>query len=184
MEGGVISMSLAMQYAQKNDVVQKIKSEVETATVVIFADFRGLTAKQMSELRQKLSSEGGSIAVYKNTLMRRALGELSIGYPDEFLVGPSVIVSTSGDAVRVAKALVAYAKDVERLNIKGGLLVREVLYRDTIKVLSELPGREELLSKIASVLQSPLRRLVGSLSSPARGLVCVLHAIKEKKSEV
>ena len=176
-------MSLVAQ-AEKSKVVEKITSEVQDASVVIFADFRGLTAGEMTQLRRLLQSEGACVSVYKNSLTRRALDKLSISYPENFLMGPSAIVHTSGDAVKTTKVLVNYAKEVDKLTIKGGLLDKAVLNQDTIKALAELPGREELLSKVLGAIQSPLRKLVLCLSSPTRGLVYALHAIKENKSEV
>lgn len=175
-------MSVARQAKEK--VLERIKQDVGAASVVLFADFRGLSVGQITQLRRKLRQEGGSLAVYKNTLTRRALDELNISYPDDFLVGPSAVVHTQGDAVKVTKILVDFKKEVDLINIKGGILDNGVLSQDAVKALAALPGREELLAKLVGTLAAPINKLVTTLSGPSRSLVYVLSAIKEKKQEV
>ncbi len=169
---------------QKEQVLSQIKSDVNSASVVLFADFRGLTVGELTNLRRLLKKEGGKLSVYKNTLTRRALDELNIAYPSDFLIGPSAVIHSQEDAVKVTKVLVDFKKEVDKLNIKGGILDNGVLSEDAVKALALLPGREELLAKLVGALKSPLNRLVASVSSPTRGLVYVVSAIKEKKQEV
>ena len=174
-------MTTSVARVQKEQVLDSLKGTVQASTVLFFVDFRGLPVSELTTLRRSLRQEGGSLGVYKNTLTRRALDELSISYPGDFLIGPSAMIHTSGDAVKMAKALVKFAKGTERLTIKGGILDGGVLDTASVNALAELPSREELLARFVGSLQSPLRRLVGSLSSPARGLVYVLSAIKDQK---
>ncbi len=169
--------------AQKEQLVQQIKQEVDQSTVVIFADFRGLTVGELTSLRRNVKKEGGQISVYKNTLTKRALDELNIDCPGSFLFGPSAVVHTTGDAVKMSKTLVDFAKEAEKLTIKGGLLGKGVLDEANIKALAQLPGREELIAQVVGTIKAPLTKLVATLSSPTRGLVYVLSAIKEKKQE-
>jgi len=166
---------------KKSELVVKIKDEISSSSIVLFADFRGLTVGQLTSLRRKLKKEGGRLSVYKNTLTRRALDELSIGYDKEFLVGPSAIVHAQGDVVKISKALVEFKKEAAKFAIKGGILDNGILNTKAVETLASLPGREELLAKLVGSIKAPLTGLVASLSSPLRGLVYTVSAIKDKK---
>ena len=168
----------------KEQILGRIKEEVNGASVVLFADFRGLTVGELTHLRRLLKKEGGRLSVYKNTLTRRALDELNIAYPSEFLVGPSAVIHSQADAIKLTKVLVDFKKEVDKLSIKGGILDNGVLSEEGVTALAQLPGREELLAQLVGSLKSPLNRLVASISGPTRGLVYVLSAIQEKKQEV
>jgi large subunit ribosomal protein L10 len=181
MEGGVVFMSAIK--VQKEQLVEKIKQEVDASSVVIFADFRGLTVTELTSLRRAVKKEGGQISVYKNTLTKRALDELNISCPGPFLFGPSAVVHTTGDVVKMSKALVDFAKEADKLAIKGGILGKDAVDEANIKALAQLPSREELISKVIGTIKAPITNLVTALSSPTRGLVYVLSAIKEKKQE-
>jgi large subunit ribosomal protein L10 len=166
---------------EKEKVLSKITGEIDAASMVLFVDFRGLSVGQITDLRRQVRKEGGRVSVYKNTLTRRALSDLGVSYPDSFLIGPSAVVHTEGDVVKLTKTIVNFSKGIEKFSIKGGLLEKSVVDPSGVKALAELPGREELLSKLVGVLQQPITQLVQNLSSPTRGLVYVLSAIKEKK---
>ncbi|MDO8987719.1 MAG: 50S ribosomal protein L10, partial [Coriobacteriia bacterium] len=60
----------------KGDVVAEIKERLTAAGGVIMADFRGLTVKEMQELRIRVREAGGEVKVYKNTLTEIAVREL------------------------------------------------------------------------------------------------------------
>ena len=54
---------------------------------------------------------------------------------------------------------------------------------DKIKTIAELPSREELVSKLLFIMQSPLRRLVTVLNGPVRNLAGVMGQIADQKSK-
>jgi large subunit ribosomal protein L10 len=168
---------------EKRDVVQDVKEKVQDASMIVFADYRGLSVSDMTELRQQLSEEQASLTVFKNTMMRIALSELEIEYPDEMLIGPSALVRAEGDPTKVSKLLVKYAKKKECFAIKGGIYEDSIIEDSVIIQLSQLPGREELIAKSVGLIKSPITNLVLCLSSPIQGLINALNAIKEKKQE-
>ena len=52
-----------------------------------------------------------------------------------------------------------------------------------IQAIADLPSREELVSKLLFLIQSPMRRLVTVLNGPIRNLVVVMGQIAEQKSK-
>lgn len=175
-------MASELAIAEKGKVLGSIKEKL-SSSIILFADFRGMTVSELTLLRREVKREGGSASVYKNTLTRKALDEMNISCPDDFLKGPSLFLSGQ-DPVVLSKLLVKFTKDVESLKIKGGFLDKSALDERKVVQLASLPSREELIAKVVGTIKAPLTRLVSSLSSPTRGLVYTLNAIKEKKQEV
>jgi large subunit ribosomal protein L10 len=100
----------------------------------------------------------------------------------KFFSGPTAIAFGEEDAVSPAKILVEFAKDHEVLEIKAGLLNGEIIAKEKVEALAEIPSREELLAKAFASMKAPLTGLVNVLQGNIRGLVQVLNQIKEEKA--
>lgn len=85
----------------------------------IFADYRGLTVENITDLRRKLNEKNAKLKVVKNTYARVVFDEMKIENVAEYLTGPTAIALTAEDANEVAKILFDFAKDVPGLQVKG-----------------------------------------------------------------
>jgi large subunit ribosomal protein L10 len=150
---------------EKVAVVEEVRDKLSASDAALFTEYRGLTVRDLAELRAAMREAGGEYRVYKNTLVRRAAAELELDLGAE-LVGPTAIAfvgqrpdGTPGDPVMVAKALAAFAKSHPHLVIKGGLLDTTVLDADGAKALATVAPREELLARFAGGLAAPMRNM-------------------------
>lgn len=167
---------------EKVRAVEGIKATFDEASVVLFADYRGLNVSSLTGLRKAIKKDGGRLEVIKNTFAVRALQELGIEFDSKTFEGPSAIIYSSSDAVQLAKAVVQFSTDNDKLKVKGGLFQRAVLSQDEVEALSKLPSREELLARLVGSIKAPLTNFVGVLGGPLRGLVYAVSAIKDQKS--
>ena len=158
----------------KKQVVSDIVKKFQDAQSVIIVNYNGLTVEQVTGLRAQFRANGVDYCVLKNTLVRRALQELSIEGLDEVLNGPSAFAFGMNDPVSPAKIINDFITKTktEAITIKAGLLGSDIMTMDQIKNLAEMPSREVLLA-----------RLVGSLQSSIAGFVRVLDAIAKKDTE-
>jgi large subunit ribosomal protein L10 len=136
----------------------------------------------MTELRSKLRDAGVEFKVVKNTLATIAANDVEMEEMTEYFSGPTAIAFGEDDAVSPAKVLVEFAKDHEVLEIKAGLLNGEIISKEKVESLAEIPSREELLAKAFASMKAPLSGLVNVLQGNIRGLVQVLNQIKEEKA--
>jgi len=166
----------------KEQTVAEIKDRFARASSVILVDYRGLTVKELQELRGKLRESGSELRVYKNTLTEIAMRELAMPDLGTLLEGPSAFTFTYGDPVAPAKALVAYAKDHKALEVKGGFIERSVTDADGVKALAALPSREELVAKLLGTMQNPMSSFVRVLAGPAGAFARVVKAIADQKA--
>ena len=167
--------------AEKSKVVAELKEKIARASVMVLADYLGLSVKEMAELRRKLRAEKSELAVIKNTLIERAVAESGLPEFKDHLKGPTVVMLGYADAVSPLKALVKFIKETEKGGLRIGVVDKQVFSRDDLAAISKLPPREVLLGKVVGGLKSPLYGLANVLNGPLRKLVYALNAIKDKK---
>ncbi len=161
--------------------VKKIEEGLERSEASFVVDYQGLKVAELTELRKMLRSKGAEFVVVKNTLASRAVGGTDLEEAGKFFCGCTGIVFVDHDPLASAKILKDFVLDHPQLALKGGILEGEILEGDKIKALGDLPSQEILLSHLLTLMQSPLRRLLGVLSSPMGNLIFLLTSILERK---
>lgn len=151
---------------EKESVVNEVKDLALASQAVVICEYRGLTVKEVSELRKILKEKGARANIYKNTLVDRALSETHEGVA-EYLTGPNLFVFCKDATDGSLKVLTKFAKKHDLLSIKGGIIDGKVSDAQYIKTLANLPSKEGLVSMLLSVLQAPMRNLAYSLSQVA-----------------
>ena len=170
-----------MNKQEKAREIESLRSELQSQPPTFVLAYRGLTVNQVSALRKKVRATSSRYRVVKNRLALRVIK----GTPYEGLAphfeGPTAIATCSKDPSALAKALDEFTKDNQGLQVKAGLVDGRVIDPQSIKALASLPSREVLVSRLLSVLNGPMVRLVTVMKAPARGLVRVLDEIARKK---
>jgi len=152
----------------KEALVSEVESLAKASGSVMIVSFSKMTVAELNELRLTLRKINSKFAVYKNTMVRRATDKLGIkdAVLDETLNGPNGFIFTE-DALEGSKVVVKFAKKNDKLVLKGSLQEGKFLSADQVKVLASLPGREQLLSKLASAFQGPIRKLAVAVKAVA-----------------
>lgn len=168
---------MAKTRQQKEEAVIKLTEKLGRAKAVIFADYKGLSMKQLSDLRDKLREVQGEFSVTKNTLLSRSLPTTNYQLPTD-LEGPTATLFAYDDEISPIKILVKTLKDAALGKIKAGFLGDTALDEAKILQLSTLPTKDELRGKTVGVLVAPLQGMVGVLNANLRNLVYALNQIK------
>ena len=143
--------------AKKAQQVFEVAEQFKNATSVVVVDYLGITVEQATNLRTELRNAGVQFAVVKNSILSRAAKEAGLEGMDDIFKGPSAVAFSNDDVVAPAKILADFAKKVEALEIKAGVIEGKVSSKEEIESLAKLPNREGLLSMLLSVLQAPVR---------------------------
>jgi large subunit ribosomal protein L10 len=167
---------------QKSAEVTALTDQIGKASNAFLIDFKGITVPQVTELRKQVRDTNSTYVVVKNTLALIALKDSPIVAMKEQFTGPTAIAFNANDAVGLAKALTKFAKDVPAVRFKGALLNGQVVAAEQIQNIANLPSREELVSKLLFVLQSPMRGLAIVLQANIRNLAVVLDQIGKQRS--
>ena len=170
-----------MNRTQKQEVVDQLQKVFAESSAILLVDFSGISVADDLELRRSLPPTDG-YRVVKNTLALRAAQDTALAQVTDDFSGPTAIAFTRRqDPVGLAKTLKQFLKSRPDMAFKAAVVDQRALTADEVGVLADLPGRDELLSKLMSQLNAPLTQFAAALQSPLRGLASLLKQIGERE---
>jgi large subunit ribosomal protein L10 len=169
-----------MARAEKQAAVAEIVDSFNGSAGAVLTEYRGLTVKQLQELRRSLG-ENAHYAVVKNTLAKLAAKDAGIDGFDDLLTGPTAIAFINGDVVEAAKGLRDFAKANPTLVIKGGVLDGKPLGAAEVAKLADLESREVLLGKLAGAMLASLSQAVYLFNAPLAQVARLAGALQAKR---
>lgn len=172
-----------MNRTEKTEAVESLgKTMAQSANAILFG-FSGLKVPEVTELRRQVRGAQSQYLVVKNTLALRATKGTALEAMAEHFAGPTAVVFNQGNPIGLAKVLTNFAKTNPNLVVKAAVIEGRPVAAAQIKALAELPSREELVSRLLFLMQSPMRRLVTVLNGPIRNLAGVVSQIADQKSK-
>jgi large subunit ribosomal protein L10 len=159
--------------------VAELTERFQTSTATVLTEYRGLTVKQLTELRRSLG--GASYTVTKNTLAKRAAENAGLDGLDTLFTGPTALAFVSGDVVEAAKGLRDFAKAHPQLVIKGGIFEGKPLTAAEVTKLADLESREVLLAKLAGGMKANLSKAAALFQAPLTKTVRTVAALQAKR---
>ena len=171
-----------MARPDKAAAVAEIVDSFNDSTGAVLTEYRGLTVKQLQDLRRALG-ENANYAVVKNTLTKIAAKEAGVDGFDDLLTGPTAIAFINGDLVEAAKGLRDFAKANPALVIKGGFVDGASMDAKEIAKLADLESREVLLGKLAGAMLASLSQAVYLLNAPLAQAARLAGALQAKAEQ-
>ncbi len=168
-----------MARPDKVATVAELADELRGSTAIVLTDYRGLSVKQLTDLRRSLG-ETATYAVVKNTLTKLAAEEAGVEGLDEHLVGPSAITFVKGDPVVAAKGLRDFARAHPALVVKGGVVDGAPVSAEQITRLADLESREVMLSKLAGAMKASMSRTASVLAAPLSKTASLVDALRQQ----
>lgn len=168
-----------MASAEKTAAIAELADNFRNSGAAVLTEYRGLTVKQLTELRNSLR-EHATYAVVKNTLTERAAKEAGVTAFDGQLKGPSAIAFVTGDAVEAAKGLRDFARTHPLLVIKAAVLDGKAVTPDEVRQLADLESREVLLARLAGAMNASLSRAVYLFAAPLSQAARLIDALRDK----
>jgi large subunit ribosomal protein L10 len=166
---------------EKAAFIEGLHAHLRGTTLAIMTEYRGLTVAQLNRLRHELRQVGGRYQVTKNTLTRRALKDTAFEKLEELLQGPTGLVTSADDPVAVAKVLVRFAEQHDKLKITGAVLEGAVLPAENVNALAKLPSREVLLAQVLGLINAPAAQLLRTIQEPGARVARLLGALERAK---
>ena len=173
---------MGLSLEQKQAMVSEVAARLAGAQAVIVAEYRGLDVERVTQLRSKARKSGLYLRVLKNTLARRAVKGTPFEKLTEQMSGP-LMYGIAKDPVAGAKVLSEFAKENELFVIRGGAMPNTVMSAKDVKELATMPGRHELLAKLAGTMQAPIVKLARTLNEIPGKFVRTLAAVRDAKEE-
>lgn len=162
-----------MDRTQKQTFVKELNARVANAGLLVVSHYRGLSVKEMTDLRGQLRAEGAELQVTKNRLAKLALEGTPCSSAQEFFVGPTAL-AISEDAIAAAKITQQFADKNKKFVIVGGAMGEKKLTAEDVKALSKLPSLDELRGMLVGMIQTPATRIATLSAAPATKVARVI----------
>ncbi|TML35696.1 MAG: 50S ribosomal protein L10 [Actinobacteria bacterium] len=169
-----------MNKDEKAAVIDRVADQIQEASAIFAIDYRGISVKQVQQLRAQLGDADARFQIVKNRLTIRAADKAGAEELKELLEGPTAFTFVRGDAAVAAKAIATFRRQNGVLEFKGGTMDGEPVTIDEIESIARLPARDVLHGQFVGVLASPLTTLVRGLGSLIGGLAIQLQQIQEQ----
>ena len=167
----------------KQATVAELREELANARTLIVSEYRGLTEKEIAEIRRALRKQDVTYRVVKNRLMRIA-AEDSVGEVLNPLLNGPTAIAFGTDEAGTAKAVLDATRPYNKIvRITGAVLGDKAIDGDAVTRLAALPPREVLLAKLAGGMQAPIGTLAGLFAAPLRNLGYALAQVAEQKRQ-
>lgn len=171
-----------MANAEKTAAVEELTELFRNSSAAVVTEYRGLTVQEITALRRALG-ENATYAVAKNTLTAIAAEKAGVTALEGKLSGPTAIAFVSGETVDVAKVIRDFAKDHNKLVIKGGYMDGQPLEESDVKQLADLESREVLLSMMAGAMKGSLSKAAATFQAPLSKAARLAEALREKQEQ-
>ena len=177
---------MALKKEDKEALCARMKSDLEGASLVLFAGFKGLTTGEVLEAKKKMKAGRTTVSVVKNSLLKKVLGGLSFEVEDkDFWKGETMMLAAANsDFIHAAKSLADWSRQTQKIKIKGGVLTesKKWLTHVEVRTLASLPGLVPLRGQLVNLLASPLAALQGVLEAVHLDFLLILKAVGESQN--
>lgn len=163
---------------EKKEIIDQLAQDLKDSSMVVIADYQGLSNPELQELRDRLKREKAKLQIVKNSLFEIALKKAGLEIDQELFSHPLAL--SFSKSISSAKSFEEVGKEAENLEVLGGIYQKEYQDREYIKRLAQIPSREELLIQLVGQLKAPQYGLVYVLKG---NLIKLIYLLKEKVKE-
>ncbi len=174
-----------MRKEKKKEVIEEMTAKLKGQSNLLIVDFSGIKANYVASFRKDIKNEGIYYRVVKGNLLKIAFKNAGFDIGDSVFEGSVSVAIHEEKPVLLSKKFVDFKDEEDKhlFKVKMGFIDGELVSGEDIERIAKLPSKEELLSKLLYLLESPIQRLVTVLQKPTKDFVVVLDQIRNKKEE-
>ncbi|MBS1652520.1 MAG: 50S ribosomal protein L10 [Bacteroidetes bacterium] len=160
-----------MNKAEKTQFIDELVEKLNANDKVYLADCSTLTVEKVNAFRRACFQKKIKVQVVKNSLLKKALERANDTKMVELI--PALKGETALMFTEVSNAPAKVIKDFRKKSEKPALkaaYVEEMIFigDNQLDALVALKSRNELIADVVSLLQSPIRRVIGGLENKTK----------------
>lgn len=172
---------MPMSIEAKKAMVAEVSEVAGRAYSAVLAEYRGLSAGDMDELRRAARDGGAYLKVVKNSLARIALKNTDYECMSEAFTGPVILGFSLEDAGSAARVVSAFGKNHEALKVTAISFSGQLLPGEQLDRLAKLPTRDEALAMLLRTMKAPVTKLVSTTREPVAKFTRTVAAVRDQK---
>ena len=172
---------MALRLEDKKALVAEINAVAAEAHSAVVAEYRGMSAEKMTDLRAKARQGGAYLKVVKNSLAKRAVQGTAFECMTDAFIGPVILGFSMEDPGAAARVIKDFSKGNEALKVTAVSVSGQLLPASDIERLATLPTRDQALAILCGVLQAPVTKFVRTLIEPVSQTARAVAAVRDQK---
>lgn len=172
---------MALRLEDKKAFVAEVAAVASGAHSAVAAEYRGLSANQMDNLRLAARKGGVYLRVVKNTLARRAIEGTAFECMKDALTGPLIIAFSQEDPGAAARVMGDFAKGNDKLVVRLVSIGGKLLPAADLDRLAKMPTRDQAIAMLMGVMKAPIAKFVRTLAEPHAKFVRTVAAVRDQK---
>ena len=172
---------MALNLDQKKAIVAEVAEVAKNSIAAVAAEYRNVSAGELTKLRAEARKQAVHIQVVKNTLARRAFQGTDFECMNEGLVGPLVLAFSKDDPGSAARVIRDFVKENNAMVPKLVAIGGKALAGDQLETLAKIPTYEQAISMLMALMKAPVEKFVRTLNEPTSKLVRTVAAVKVSK---
>lgn len=166
----------------KQAMVAELKQSLSESQLAMVIEYQGLSVAEITDLRRRLRPTGAVCKISKNTLMGIAIdGDRNWQPMTELLKGSSAFLLVKDDISGAIKAYQDFQKASKKTELRGGVMEGRVLKEADVKVLGDLPSKEQLMAQIAGALNALATKIAVGINEVPASVARGLQAVAQKE---
>jgi large subunit ribosomal protein L10 len=159
---------VALKRSEKEESVQELTHIFNTSGAVVFTRFTRLTVEESNAMRRELRTHNIGYKVAKKTLAQRALKDSNLGAEMEKIEG-ELAIAYSDDATAAPREIFSFQKKYDgKIFIEGGVFQNEVMNREKMVEIAQIPSLLVLRGMFVNLINSPIQRFAVVLNQIAQ----------------
>jgi large subunit ribosomal protein L10 len=168
---------------KKEALITELTEKIQKSKGIVFANYQGLTHKQLESFKRELKKMDAEFVAAKNTLLLRALGDkINAEEQKDKFTQPTGALFIYNDIVEPLKQLAKIIKELNLPIVKFGIIENNVVTDKEVSKIATLPPLPVLRAKLLGQMKSPIQGLHRALNWNLQSLVMTLNAIAQKKA--
>lgn len=166
--------------AEKELLKREIKDQIEESDSFVIMSYKSFSANAANEFRGEVAKLGGGMEMVKKRVLLKAADEAGVTLDPNVLQGHIGLVFAGKDPIPVTKFVCqASSESNEALTVMGGKFDGTLYSAEQVKVLSELPGKDEMRAQFLATLQAPMVQTVTVMNAL---LTSLLYCLENKSN--
>lgn len=167
----------------KQQIVADLKNTLSESSMALVINYRGMTVAEITNLRRRLRETGAVCKVTKNTFMGKAIeGNDNWSALSNLLKDSTAFIMVKEDVSGAVKAYQEFQKTSKKSEILGGVMEGKLLTDQDIKVIADLPSKEQLIAQIAGSVSSIIANVAIAVNEIPTGVARAVQAVADKKA--
>jgi large subunit ribosomal protein L10 len=154
--------------AEKKYLIDEVTGHLKKSEYVIVANYDKMSVEDITKLRAKLAPEKAEFHVVKNSSFRVAAKAFGLPDLEASLKGPTAIVVGGKNPYGVAKVVKKFFADVQKLEVKTGIIDKKAFTAKEMSQLAELPSFEALRSQLLGLFMQNAAAFVRVLDAKVK----------------